>query len=175
VLEAQFANATDKWYFRHINYTKAGSYRIIFDALPAKAAAPEAKRAKRQDAEPRIKSIDRAVLRWTQTAASIRKIEAKVGLACPLAVHSSYYWPCQLIYPEDGKFRLNPNTELLVQVAWKDRYGNRCTPYEHPALPKQSSDDDDGVDWTPDVRACFGLPNPCFWNDETTSSHHSRV
>ena len=69
---------TNKWYFYHVNHTRAGNYRIIFDALPVKPAAPEAKRAKRQDAEPRIKSIDRAVLRWSQTAASVRKIEAQV-------------------------------------------------------------------------------------------------
>eukprot|EP00045_Choanoeca_perplexa_P016946 m.235683 g.235683 ORF g.235683 m.235683 type:complete len:2076 (-) comp17408_c0_seq1:166-6393(-) len=131
VFEGQFANKTDKWYFRHVNFNEAGHYRIVFDALPAKALVPEAKRAKRQDAEPRIKTIDRAVLRWTQTPASIRKIKA------------------QLIYPLDGQFRLNPQAELLVQVAWEDRYGNRCRPYVHPALqkPKEAG----GGEWTPDL------------------------
>jgi len=78
--EAQFANMTNKWYFYHVNHTRAGNYRIIFDALPVKPAAPEAKRVKTQDGdalEPRIKSIQPAVLRC-QTAASVRKIEAQV-------------------------------------------------------------------------------------------------
>jgi len=84
--EAQFANMTNKWYFYHVKHTRAGNYRIIFDALPVKPAAPEAKRAKCQNAESRIKSIQPAVLRWSQTAASVRKIEAQVCccLVCAL-------------------------------------------------------------------------------------------